>query len=66
MDSRTTMRLLPPPIHWPALAALVKAEWVLWAATAGLAEVAESTLEDFVSVVAYDYNLQRKVTAIQT
>jgi hypothetical protein len=26
----------------------------------------ESALEDFVSVVAYDYNLQRKVEAIQT
>lgn len=31
-----------------------------------LAEVSESTLEGFVPVVAYDYNLQQKVTAIQT
>jgi hypothetical protein len=33
---------------------------------AELAEELESALEAFVSVVAYDYNLQRKVTAIQT
>jgi hypothetical protein len=33
---------------------------------AELAEAPESALEGFVSVVAYDYNLQRKVTAIQT
>ena len=33
---------------------------------AELAEVLESAPEDFGSVVAYDYNLQRKVTAIQT
>jgi len=39
---------------------------VPWAARTGLAEVSESALEDFVSVVAYDYNPQRKVEAIQT
>jgi hypothetical protein len=33
---------------------------------AELAEAPESALEDFVSAVAYDYNLQRQVTAIQT
>jgi len=30
------------------------------------AQAPESGLEDFVSVVVYDYNLQRKLTAIQT
>lgn len=33
---------------------------------AELAEGPESALEDFVLVVAYDYNLQRKVEAMQT
>jgi len=39
---------------------------VPWAAGTGLAAVSESALEDFVSVVVYDYNPQRKVEAIQT
>jgi hypothetical protein len=33
---------------------------------AEFAEAPESVLEDFVSLVAYDYSLQRKATAIQT
>ena len=37
-----------------------------WAAMAELAQVPESALEDFVSVVAYDYNPLRKVALVQT
>ena len=64
--SRTKMRRLPPPIRSQAPAARVHAEQASWAARAELAEVPESALEDFVFVVAYGYNLQRKVEAMQT
>jgi hypothetical protein len=59
------MRRLPLPIRWPAPADHVQAEKVL-AAMAEFAEALESALGDFVSVVAYDYNLQREATATQT
>jgi len=59
------MRRLPLPIRWLAPVDHVQAEWS-WAAMAESAQARESGLEDFVSVVVYDYNLQRRLTAIQT
>jgi hypothetical protein len=59
------MRRLPLPIRWLAPADRVQAE-SSWAAMAESAQAPESGLEDFVSVVVYDYNLQRRLTAIQT
>jgi hypothetical protein len=59
------MRRLPLPIRWLAPVYHVQAEWS-WAAMAESAQAPESGLEDFVSVVVYDYNLQRRLTAIQT
>jgi hypothetical protein len=60
------MRHLPPPIRWLAPAVRVPVAWVSWTAVVELAEVLESAPEGFGSVVAYDYNPHRKLTAIQT
>jgi len=44
----------------------VQAEEVPWAAMEELAQAPELAPEGFGAVVAYDYNPQRKLTAIQT